>query len=337
MTLTFKDNIPHGAQAGIVILKKIPRGHQRQPDHLKAEGSTIPDFKPIKAVDSGYSFPGVVTKLFSASSSLQPDGQPTAEHTTDDDNYEKLPPKEHKDNDEYSGPPPVQETDIEPAKPSSPYYDSLTNQRPNTFSTTDFNNYSSEKYKESTKFTQLNEIEAIKSALKLQTVSENQNIPAKIPPASQQNLPSKPEDLPSIDSFGPYPGPLPPDFVAKYELGNQGFTLPSFPVPPLDLANLQGQTFDGNAFNSKNNAFQTSVRFRSPTPVDMKPPRAINPAKAPPFFSRHPTHVNVPYSPEKGPTKQRHHTRQVPTRQKGPYDVVKSVSYELTPNGPVKL
>lgn len=312
-------------------MKKIPRGQQRPPsDHLKAEGSTIPDFKPVQNTDSSYSFPNVVGKFFSASSSLQPDGPPTASHQTNDydDNREVLPLKEHKAP-EYSGPPQVQESDREPSKPTPAYYHSLTNQKPNTFSTDYLD--SPEKYKDSTKSTKLNELDAIKNALRLQSVENHQN-PAETSVNNQPNLPSKPEDLPSIDSFGSFPGAKPPEFVNNYGLLNQGFTLPSFPVKPLNLEELQSQTFD-----PKNGRFQINAKLNSPTPINMKPPRTVSGVRIPPPFLRHPVHDNVSYSSQKRPTKLRHHTRQAPTRQKGPYDVVKSISYELTPNGPVQL
>lgn len=283
MTLT--DSVPHGAQAGIVILKKIPRGQQRPPDHLKAEGSTIPDFKPIKSTDSEYSFPNVVSKFFSASSSLQPDGPPTASQTNNDDEFEGYPPKEHK-TPEYSGPPQVQENDSEPSKPTYTYHPSLANQKPNTFSTVDTN--SPEKYKDSTKPARPSEIEIIRNALK-QAINSQQNRPETLI-NNQPNLPEKPEDLPSVDSFGPYPGFVPPEFGIQ----NQGYTLPSFPVPPINLENLQSQNFD-----PRHNPFQTNTQLNSQTPINMKPPRAVSGINIPPPFTGHVVHDGIPYPSQK--------------------------------------
>lgn len=341
----FKDSVAHGAETGIVILKKIPPGHR---DRLKAQASAaVPDFKPIKsAADSEYSVPSVIGKFLSASSSLQPDEPKTEPEATNNVHYKTPPNKDYE--------PPEKEVDSsdEPPIHAQELYNSLINQKPNTFATPEL----SYPPKDTPEFTSppkdtpafsspqkddelfkpgpenFKEYEGLfkvdvpdVSKLKLQSSNEK--------PYSNPQI--KPEDLPIMESYPPYTGN---EFLANTQ--SQNFDLSSFPsylnLPPQQLN--ENLFYDTNIVPSSNIKGPVSNIIKVPynKPSQRQPTRIVH--SAPPSFTRHPhpPMLDVPPGP-KMPTKNRHHTRQITRHKNKPFDVVQSVTYELGPNGPVKL
>lgn len=331
----FKDSVAHGAETGIVILKKIPPG---QRDHLKAQASAaVPDFKPIKsAADSEYSVPSIIGKFLSASSSLQPDVPKTEPEATNNVHY-KTPP-----NKDYQPPEKEVEQSDQPPIHAQELYNSLINQKPNTFVTPEF----SSPPKDTPAFTSpqkddeppkpeheyFKEYEGLfkldvpdVSKLKLQSYNKQPN----------GNIQTKPEDLPIMESFPPYSGT---EFLTNTQ--TQNFDLSSFPsylnLPPQQLN--ENLYYDTNTIPSSNikGPISNVVKVPHNKPPHRQPTRIIHSPQ--PSFVRHPhpPMLDVPPGP-KMPTKNRHHTRQVMRHKNKPFDVVQSVTYELGPNGPVKL
>lgn len=340
MTLTFKDSVPYGAESGIVILKKIPKGHQK--NKYKGEDSAIPEFKPLKTDESDeFTFKNIVGKFFHASTSLQPD-EPTEHETETSD-----------DTDETVEPPAVDEALEKPyapyaysnydysqpykASPSTSYHQYLTllNKKPNTFENVDYETHP-ELY-EDTKTEQNPETPS--SAFKLSQAeidflknyllkhNESQIANTTIGTSSslkttkyKPSTVSSPENLPSIESFPPYPGELPADFMTKYGQQLKGYALQTLPFGGFKL-NPPANPFEGLPPNSIDPRYKhyhplpSKQNLRYASPQKLRPVRLSSKRPPPPPRSLRPK------SPKVSP----------------PVRVVKSLTYELGPNGPIRV
>lgn len=312
----FKDSAAHGAQAGIVILKKIPKQQHR--GTLKgAASSSVPDFKPLKPpTESDYSMPGVIGKFLSASSSLQPDHPNTVPQATYASQTEEQPDEDAQVSADEQV---VQPEENEKSRPVE-YTNPLLNQKPSTFSEPEEQQQPTDSEPES----------------KPVYPSDYQNqfkLHLQFPKRPEKNskTPVKPEDLPSIESFPPYPGPLPMEFITKYGLQSQGFNLQSFPIS----SDLTAQ--DLEMLDPRFNAHSINTKLLNSEPVQSKPPRIIRTQGPPPIFTRQPSGGLPPDT--RIPPKHRHQTRQVPKAKspRRPHDIVKSVTYQIGPDGPVRL
>lgn len=319
MTLTFKDSIAYGAESGIVILKKIPKGQQK--NKHKGEESTIPEFKPLKTDDSDeFTFKNIVGKFFHASTSLQPD-EPTVQtdESSNNDEIEVEPPEGYVEVEALRKPAPVvNDNDNSPSlRPSPTTF--LSSKKPNTFETVNYETHP-ELYEQqsgnntSFKLSQ-QDLDFLKNYFNRFKLNQSQIVNTT---KTNNNKNIKPEDLPNIESFPPYPGQLPVNFITKHGLQNQGFGWQSLPFGGFQLK-VPSNPFDEiktNAFDPRYKRYPNpsiKYQFRSPQPQKIRPARP--PSK---HFSSLP-----------------------PQRQKSPSqpqtNLVKSVTYKLTPNGPIKM
>lgn len=325
LTLTFKDSAAYGAESGIVILKKIPKGQQK--NKHKGEESAIPDFKPLKSDESDeFTFKNIVGKLFHASTSLQPD-EPTLEpDSTDNDDVEVESPKDYVEIEAPSKPAPVvynSDDDSPPVKPSASTY--LLNKKPNTFETVNYDTHP-ELYEPGThspetetsnpfKLSQA-ELDFLKNYF-LKHKNNESHIPNNLSntPVVQSHtskLKLKPEDVSNIQSFPSYPGELPAEFITKY---GQKFHLSphkdhQFNSPPNPFDEVRTNHFDPRYKRYPISHPKHNIRFA--------PPQKLRPIRPP---SKH-----FPFPP---PHKMK--------SQSPPVNLVKSVTYQLTPNGPIKV
>lgn len=277
LTLTFEDSEAYGAESGIVILKKIPKGHQNNNRNKQKgeESSSIPEFKPLKTDDSDeFSFKNIVGKFFHASTSLQPD------ETTDNDEITRPSPTGFVQIDAPRKPAPVVSDNLDDIPPPKTL---LSNKKPNTFETVNYETHpelygQAPESEDSNPFKLSNaEIDFLKnSILKYNNNSQIATSHTKL----------QPEYLPNIESFSPYRGELSADFIGKYGFG--------LPFPPINNQEIKTNTFD-------------------------------------------PRHKRYPH-----PQLPKHNIRFAPKRplhrpKSPPINLVKSLTYELTPNGPIKV
>lgn len=286
MTLTFKDSVAYGAESGIVILKKIPKGQQQQQQKSKEKGeapsesSTIPEFKPLNSDDSDeYSFKNIVGKFFHASTSLQPDN--IAPTTTTDDEIEI-------DVEALKKPTPddvVYDDELRPSiKPSPSTF--LANKKPNTFEPVNYETHPElyedskpeDEHSGSFKFTQ-KEIHLLKNYL-INLKSNN----------TKSNFnPSYPREV-------------------KYG-------------KPIEIS-ASAPHFGGFKLNPPSNPFD---EFKSNT-IDLRYKRY------PPQHQRFLPSASKPkirFAPRP--------SKHFPAQRPPPVNLVKSVTYKLTPNGPIKV
>lgn len=279
LTLTFKDSVAYGAESGIVILKKIPKGQQQQKSKQKgeapSESSTIPEFKPLNSDGSDeYSFKNIVGKFFHASTSLQPDN---IAPTTTDDEIEvdvealKKPPSDD-----------VVYDELPPSKPSPSTF--LANKKPNTFETINYETHP-ELYED-----------------------------------------SKPED----------------EHSGSFKLSQKEIDLLK-----NYLIHLKSNTTKSN-FNPNFPTYPREIKYGKPIEISASPPLfggfKLNPPSSP-FdefktntidnrYKRYPHRLSSKPKIRFAPRPSKHFPAQ---RQQPPVNLVKSVTYKLTPNGPIKV
>lgn len=346
LTLTFKDSVAYGAESGIVILKKIPKG--RQKNKHKGEESAIPEFKPLKTDDSDeFSFKNIVGKFFHASTSLQPD-EPTGltGGSSDTDEIEVEPPKGYVEVEAHKSPAPIAYSSYDDSQPhnaspstSSSKYVGLLNKKPNTFETVNYETHP-ELYEQDSKDTQNTEYQASNSqpldSFKLSEaeldflknyfvkhknsqVSNTTSSYDFLKETSYKPVVSSPENLAAFESFPQYPGELPADFVPKYEQQIQGYNFQTLPFKGFKL-NPSDSPFEEIQSNNYDPRYKRYPRPPKQTIRFAPPPQKTRPVR-PPQLPKH-----IP------PPRQNFRLRSPP-----PVNVVKSVTYELGPNGPIKV
>lgn len=331
MTLTFKDSVAYGAESGIVILKKIPKGHQKSKQ--KGEETTIPEFKPLKTDGSDeFSFKNIVGKFFHASTSLEPDETTVKTEHGDGDEIEVEPPKGYLDVEAHKNSAPFAYNnydDLQPPKtsPSTSYnkYTTLSNKKPNTFEEVNYETHpelyeeeeSENKPSDGFKLSKT-ELDFLKNYfIKSQSPNNSTGSYDFSKGTSYKPVVSSPESLPNIESFPPYPGELPTEFVAKYGQQIQGYGLQNFNFGGFKLnpANNPFEKIKSNHFDPRHKRYPSppkqNIRFTPPQKLrPVRPPQKYFPASA------HNLRLKSPPPP---------------------INVVKSLTYELGPNGPIKV